>query len=164
MGKLKGVSPVVSVVLMIAVAISVGILVTTWVTHWTQQQIGSQDISCAIHTNYVIDSVEWNKSGYNSSLLIKITNKGRYKLYDFGVVLDNGTKILEFNSSIVDQGGISSTNKLERERSVYLLVNLNDSSRGYPAFGRTLTTSDDVVVRVTNGACSAVAAETDSVS
>jgi len=161
----KGVSSVVSTVLMIAVAISIGILVTTWITHWVQQQTGSKDISCAINTNYVVDSAEWNKSGqYNGTLLIKLTNKGKQKLYGFGVVIDNGTKILEFGQSSVGQGGISSSSTLERERSVYLTVNLTNSTLRYPAFGRSLMTSSDVTVKVTNAACDAVPAETNSVS
>jgi len=148
---------------MIAVAISIGVLVTTWVTNWTQRQTSS-DTACAINTNYVINSVEWNKTGYNSTLLVKITNKGSQKLYGFGAVIDNGTKINEFDYTVIDQGGVSSLNKLDRERSVYLLINLTNSTLRYPAFGRSLTKSDDIEIRITNKACDAVSATIDSVS
>jgi flagellin-like protein len=166
MAKTKGISPVVAVVLLVAVAISLGMLVTSWITN-LYYDIRSGESACAIKTNYIIDSVQWNQTSkspaYNSTLLIKITNKGELKLYGFGLEMLNGTKILNFDSSEVDQGGISSTNKLERERSTYLLVNLTNSSLRYPAFGRSLLTSEDVSIKVTNEACEAVSAETTSV-
>jgi len=165
--KRKGISPVVAVVLLVAVAISLGMIVTSWITH-LYYDISGGESACAINTNYVIDSVQWNQTAksamYNSTVLIKVTNKGRLGLYDFGVELLNGTRILDFEKNVVDQGGISSTNKLGRERSAYLLVNLTNSSLNYPAFGRSLLTSDDVMVKVTNGACTAVSAETASIN
>ena len=163
----RGISPVVSVVLLIAVAITLGMLVTSWVTH-LYYDISGGDSSCAINTNYIIDSAEWSKTSkspeYNNTLLVKITNRGKLKLYGFGVELHNGTRILEFDSSVVNQGGITSSNKLERERSAYLVVNMTNSTLGYPGFGSSLLTSDDVLVKVTNEACKARVAETDSVS
>jgi flagellin-like protein len=165
--KKKGISPVVAVVLLVAVAISLGMLVTSWITH-LYYEISGGESACAINTNYIIDSVEWNRTAksptYNSTLLIKITNKGKQQLYEFGVEVLNGSRIVEFDSAIVNQGGISSNAKLDRERSVYLLVNLTNESFNYPAFGRSLLTSDDVSIKVTNGACKAVSAETTSVS
>jgi flagellin-like protein len=164
MSRRKAISPVISVVLMIAVAISVAILVTTWVTNLTQRQIAG-DKSCAINTNYVIESVEWNKSNqYNATLLIKITNRGKQQLYGFGVEIDNGTRIINFDYGVVDQGGITSSNKLGRERSVYVLVNLTNTTLMYPAFGRSLVSSDEATVKVTNEACDAVSSETNKVS
>ena len=164
MMKRKGLSPVVSVVLMIAVAISIAILVTTWVTNLTQQQI-TGDKSCALNTNYIIESAKWNKSNdLNATLLIKLTNKGQQKLYGFAVQIDNGTDIIDFNSSVVDQDGISASNKLERERSAYLVVNLTNANLAYPALGASLVTSDDVVIKITNEACNTVSSETNSVS
>ena len=163
----KGISPIVAVVLLVAVAISLGMLVTSWITHMYYDISGGEG-ACAISTNYVIDSAEWNKTtksaSYNSTLLLKITNKGKMKLYDFGVEILNGTRIEGFTKDVVDQGGISSANKLDRERSAYLLVNLTNSTFDYPAFGRSLLTSDDVNIKVTNGACAAISAETTSVS
>jgi len=162
---LRGLSPVVSVVLMVAVAISIGIIVTTWVTHWIQEETSSPDISCAMNTNYVIDSVEWSKAGYNNSLLIKITNKGKQRLHSFGVIIDNGTKILVFNISSVAQGSISSTSTLDREHSAYISINLtNNPVENDSVFGASLVSSNDVEVRVTNSACDAVSAVTNSVS
>jgi len=163
----KGISPVIAVVLLVAVAISLGMLVTSWITH-LYYDISGGESACAINTNYVIDSAQWNQTtkslGYNSTLLIKITNKGKLKLYGFGVEMLNGTRIVEFEANIVDQGGISSTNKLEREHSVYLLVNMTNSTLNYPAFGRSLLTADEVLVKVTNDACPAISAITNSVS
>ena len=165
--KMKGISPVIAVVLLVAVAISQGMLVTSWITHLYFDISGGEG-ACAIKTNYVIDSAQWNQTSksimYNSTLLIKITNKGELKLYGFGAEILNGTKILNFDSNEVDQGGISSTNRLGRERSAYIWLNLTNSSLDYPAFGRSLLTSDEVAVKVTNLACAAVSAETTSVS
>jgi flagellin-like protein len=165
--KMKGISPVIAVVLLVAVAISMGMLVTSWITHLYYDISGGEG-ACAIKTNYVIDSAQWNQTSksarYNSTLLIKITNKGELKLHGFGAEILNGTRIVNFDSGEVDQGGISSTNKLDRERSTYLLVNLTNSSFNYPAFGISLLTSDEVSVKVTNLACAAVSAETTSVS
>lgn len=164
--KRKGISPVVAVVLLVAVAISLGMLVTSWVTH-LYYDIGETS-ACSIKTNYVIDSVAWNQTSkstiYNSTLLIKITNKGDLNLYGFGVEMLNGTRIVNLDPSLVDQGGISSTNKLEREHSVYLIVNLTNATLNYPAFGRSLLTSDEVEVKVTNDACDDISAKTATVS
>lgn len=149
----KGVSPVVAVVLLIAVAIAIGILVTTWITHWTSTQISSQPITCAINTNYIIESVEYNKTG-GDLLLIKVTNKGAENLYGFSAVMDNGTYILDVNSTSwrIDHGGISKTYPLRREKSTYVTVNLTIN---YTGLGESLTD-----VRVLNSACNAVSAKT----
>ncbi len=162
MGKRKAVSPVVSVVLLIAVAVSVGILVTTWITHWVTTTTGGTAISCAINTNYIIETAEFNKSSaYNNTLLVKITNKGAEHLYGFGAILDNGTDIviLEFDSTLINQSGISLTNKLKREESVYIVINLTNTTLGYPALGGTLTE-----VKIMNDACPAVSTRTSTVT
>ncbi len=149
----KGVSPVVAVVLLIAVAIAIGILVTTWITHWTSTQISSQPITCAINTNYIIESVEYNKTG-GDLLLIKVTNKGAENIHGFSAVLDNGTYILDVNSTNwrIDQGGISKSSPLRREKSSYVTVNMTGN---YTGLGASLTD-----VRVLNSACNAVSAKT----
>ena len=162
MVSMKGVSPIISVILLIAVSISVGIMVTTWITHWVVTQTGSSSISCAIDTNYVIDSAEFNKStALNNSLLVKITNKGSQKIYGFGAILDNGTAIVKLNSSdsLINQGGTSLTSKLDREQSAYIVINLTNIILGYPQLGRTLTE-----VKVTNDACSAVSSSTKTIT
>lgn len=162
MGKRKAVSPVVSVVLLIAVAVSVGILLTTWITHWVITTTGSTGISCAINTNYIIEKAEFNKSSaYNNTLLVKITNKGAEHLYGFGVILDNGTNIvvLKYDNTIINQGGISSTNKLKREESVYITINLTNTTLGYPTLGATLTE-----LKITNDACPAVPTTTSTIT
>lgn len=162
MGNKKGVSPIIATILLIAVAISVGIMVTTWITHWVVTQTSSESIACAINTNYVIDTAEFNKStALNNTLLLKVTNRGSEKIYGFGAILDNGTVILMLNSSnsLISQGGISSSNKLGREQSVYLTVNLTNTSTGYPTLGRTLAE-----VKVTNDACPAVSTSTKAIT
>jgi flagellin-like protein len=158
----KGVSPVIATILLIAVAISVGIMVTTWITHWVVTQTSSESIACAINTNYVIDAAEFNKSTtLNSTLLLKVTNRGSQGLYGFGVILDNGTTILMLNSSssLVGQGGINSGNKLRREQPIYLTVNLTNTTAGYTNLGCTLSE-----VKVTNDACPAVSASTATIT
>jgi flagellin-like protein len=157
-GRLKGVSPIIATVLLIAVAISVGIMVTTWITQWVVHQTGSESMTCAINTNYIIDTAEFNKSTtLNSTLLLKVTNHGTEKIYGFGVQLDNGTTIMVFNSSssLIDQGGISSSSKLAQERSAYVKVNLTNTTAGYTTMGTTLTK-----VTVTNDGCPSVSAST----
>lgn len=162
MGKRKAISPVVSVVLLIAVAVSIGILVTTWITHWVTTTTGSTSISCAMNTNYIIESAEFNKSStYNNTLLIKLTNKGGEWLYGFGAILDNGTRIviLKPNNTIINQGGISLTNKLKREESVYITINMTNKTLNYPALGGTL---DEI--KITNKACPAVSTRTSTIT
>ena len=156
----SGLSPIVSVVLLIAVAVAVGIMVTTWITGWVSQQTSSTALACAINTNYVIDSAAVNQSSTNT-LLIRLSNRGSLGLYGFGVVLDNGTRVVQLNSSssMIDQGGISTANKLGREQTTYLLVNMSNATLGYPEHLATLTE-----VRVTNDACNAVSAKTTSIS
>ena len=124
----KGISPVIASVIMIAVAVSIGIIVSTWITHLVEQQI-SEDELCAIDTLYNINSAKFNISG-NNNILIKITNDGEDGLYGFGVVMDNGTIILLFNSTDyrLDQGNISSTKKLGRKQSLYLVVNMTNTT------------------------------------
>ena len=159
---MKGVSPVIATILLIAVAISVGIMVTTWITHWVVTQTSSESIACAINTNYVIDSAEFNKStALNATLLLKVTNRGSEKLYGFGVILDNGTSILMLNStsSLIDQGSISIGNKLNRESSAYVKVNLTNTTAGYTTMGTTLTE-----VKLTNDACPAVSTSTKTIT
>lgn len=158
----KGISPIISVIILVALAITVGIMVTTWVTHWVTTQTGKSSISCAIDTNYIIEQARWNiSSSLNNTLLLKIVNKGSQKLYGFGVILDNGTKILQFNSSsrLIDQGNISSSNQLQREQAVYIAINLSNSTLGYPPFGATVSS-----VKVTNDACDSVSAATTSIT
>ena len=160
---MRGMSPIVSTVLLIAVAISVGVFVTNWTLGWTERQTGS-DKACVTDTYYIIEKAEWNKSStLNDTLRIKITNKGRQQLYGFSVQIDNGTKILTFDSDEVGQGDISVSAKLDREHSAYITVNLTNTTLGYPAFGNSLLTSSEVEIRVANEACDGVSAKTDTV-
>jgi flagellin-like protein len=158
---MKGVSPVIATILLIAVAIAVGILLTNWVTHLTITQMGNA-ASCSINTIYVIDSAEFNKTtALNSTLLLKVTNKGAEPIYGFGAIIDNGTAIFTFNSSstLMDQGGISSGNTLTRERSAYLTVNMTNTTAGHTLMGTTMNN-----IKVTNNACPAVSASTTTVT
>jgi len=161
----KAVSPVVSAVLLIALAVSIGILVTNFVTSFVSTETGGSDITCALNTNYVIESAQFNKTGFYNKLLIKITNKNSEGLYGFGVIMDNGTKIVQFNSSnsLINQGGVSDSNKLEREESVFLTVDLTNTTLGYPVFGLSLTTSDESQLKVLNNACDAVSTSTTTI-
>jgi flagellin-like protein len=153
----KGVSPVIAAVLLIAATVTIGILFTTWATHWTSEQISSQTSTCSINTNYLIERVEFNKSGDNQ-MLIKITNKGTHDLYGFGVVLDNGTKVVNINSSdpLINQGNITELVPLREEQSAYIRLNL---SVNYTNLGKTVTD-----VRVLNDACSVVSKRTITIT
>lgn len=155
----KGISDVIAVVLMIAVAISIGVFVTTFATKWVQDQTSSPSITCAIKTNYVVDDVRFNYSKINE-LQVKVTNKGDEPLYGFGFILENATVILSFESSntlITNQ--VSSTSPLKREQSTYVILNMSNSTLGYPSLGKTLTK-----VKVTNDACKAVSSSSVSIT
>ncbi|MBU0530736.1 MAG: archaellin/type IV pilin N-terminal domain-containing protein [Candidatus Aenigmatarchaeota archaeon] len=157
----KGVSPIIAVVILIAVAVSIGIMVTTWVTHWVTTQTGSDDITCSIDTTYVIESAKFNVSAYNV-LLLKITNKNEKGLYGFGVVMDNGTRVVQFNSSdsqITTDPVVSAADMLTQEEAIYISVNLSNSTLAHPWLGATLTE-----VRVTNDACPTVTAKTNAIT
>jgi hypothetical protein len=137
-------------------------LVTTWVTHWVMTTTGSSSLSCAVNTNYIIAEAKFNiSSAYNNTLLLKVTSKGNEQLYGFGVILDNGTRvlILRSNETIINQGGISSTSKLKREESVYITVNLTNSTLYYPGLGATLSE-----IKVINDACPAVSTSTTTIT
>jgi len=156
----KGVSPVVASVLLVAVSVSLGILVTTWLTHWAGVQMTTPGITCSINTNYDIDSAVFNESGDNV-LYVKVTNKGSQDLWGFGAVLDNGTEILRLNSSdpLIIESNVTEDNPLKREQSVYVKINLTNTTLGYPALGATLKE-----VRILNDACDAVSAKTTSIT
>lgn len=161
-GSMKGISPVVASVILIAVSISVGVLVSTWITHLVEEQTGGARL-CAINTLYNVESAKFNISADNN-LWLKITNEGEYELYGFGVVIDNGTMIIIMNSTDnrTDQGNMSSSNKLKRKESLYLIVNLTNTTEegvDYQGFGLSLTTSSSTDIVVTNEACTAISSE-----
>jgi len=154
----KGISPVVATVLLVAVAITIGIMVTTWVTQLVTKQTDPSSL-CALNTNYIINYARFNFAGDNQ-LVVKLTNKGIDGIYGLGFIVENDTRILQFNSSHVNitvSPSVSSTNKLGQEQSVLASLNLNASD--LPTFGRTLTK-----IRVTNDACKAISAETSSIT
>jgi len=180
----KGVSPIIAVVILIAVAVSIGIMVTTWVTHWVTTQTSSEDLTCSINTNYVIDNAKFNSTG-NDQLLLKITNKGKQGIYGFGIVMDNGTNVIQINSSAVQYltnatrptyniSGIpqilrmdinpanSEASPIKQEQSVYINLNLTDdntTSRWLDNFGFTLSE-----IRITNLACPSIVARTTTIT
>ena len=163
----KGISPVVASVILIAVSVSVGIMVSSWITHLIDQET-SQDGLCALNTLYNIESAKFNISGDNT-LWLKIKNEGEYELYGFGVVMDNGTVIIIMNltHSRLDQANISSSNKLKRQYSMYLKVNLTNTTEeniNYQAFGLSLTTSSNTKITVLNDACKVTDSEITTVS
>lgn len=156
---LKGISPIVAAVLLIAVAVSVGVLATTWVRNWVMEQTQEELLSCVLDTEYHVSDVEYNST--SELMKMKLTNKNKRKLYDFGLILDNGTTQLDISyndSNITLSPSISSSNKLDRERSVYLTLNLSDYS-GYATMGTTVTT-----VYVTNQVCTSVTAKTTTIT
>ncbi len=156
---MRGLSPIVGVVLMVGLAVTVSILVTVWITNWVVFQTSSPELTCALQTSYVIDSARWDNE--TNELLIQVTNKGKTPLYGFGVVLLNGTHVMQFDPTQVWQP-VNFSHRLEREETVYL--KLNSSSRSI--LGENLTREFMLTasqLKVTNEACRAVTAETDSI-
>jgi len=155
----KGISPIVAAVLLIAVSISVGILATTWVRNWVIEQTQEDLLSCVLDTEYQISGAEYNTT--SKLLKIKITNKNKRTIYGFGVMIDNTTTFLEvaYNSSnITLSPNITSTNRLDRERVVYLTLNLTDYT-GHSTIGSTASE-----IRVSNQICTAVVAKTTTIT
>ena len=155
----KGISPIIAIVIMIAVAITTGVMLSTWVTQWVSHQTSDSSMACVIKTNYIIEAAKFNQSGDNY-LVIKVTNQGSEGLYGFGIIIDNTSEIFQFNSTdslITLSPNITSSNKLEREASAYVKLDLDTdaSSRNLGA------TANEI--RITNKACDSVSAKTTSI-
>ena len=108
---------------------------------------------CAARTRYIIVGVKYTQA--DSVLRFKITNKGDEGIYGFGVILYNKTMIETFAynaPNVTLSANISETNKLAREESVYMSINIS----GGHNMGLTLTQ-----VKVKNSACGAVTATAD---
>lgn len=161
----RGVSEVVSVVLVIAVAISVGIMVTIFITGWTRTQLSETSVSCAISTNYDIQDIKYNSTGFNNTLLIKVINDGKSGVYGFGVTVSNGSEVYRFNSSstAIGQGGISSGNRLGQKQTALITLNLTAANVSI-GFGQSFRTTSDLEITVTNDACPAVSSERNAVT
>jgi len=156
---MKGISPIVASVLLIAVAISVGVLATTWVRNWIMEQTSQDLSSCVLDTEYQIDSTQYNST--SKLLTLKITNKNSRNIWGFGVMLDNGSTVLDVaysSSNITLSPSITLNSKLDRERATYLTLNLTDYT-GYATIGSTVST-----VKVTNQVCTSVAAKTTTIT
>ena len=148
----KAISPIVATVLMIAVAITIGLLVINWSTSWTNQRLQDKGVQCAGTTNYVIDSARWNYSSSTNQLLLKITNKGTQKLWNFSVTLDNVTRVMNFNSTNTSiLYNVNETNAIKQEEAIVLGVNLTMDT----TFGSSLSR-----VSVLNEGCKAISAWT----
>jgi flagellin-like protein len=155
----KGISPVISIVIMIAVAIATGVMLSTWVTQWVSRQTSDSSMACVIRTNYIIESANFNGTGDNL-LVIKVTSQGAEGIYGFGVIIDNATDIYQFNATdtlITLSPNISITNKLQREGSVYIKLDMDTEE--YSQLGATANE-----IRVTNTACNSVSAKTNVIA
>jgi hypothetical protein len=146
---MKGVSTIIATFVLIALTISVATYLTVGFTQLVQKGVSSSSL-CAVDTSYVIESAEFNSTG-DGVLVVKVTNKGSYGIYGFGLFLLNGTHAKRFGSddSMADYSGVSEENPLRQERSVLIKANLT----GYEMLGLTLSE-----VMVTNEACPAVSA------
>jgi len=156
---MKGISPIIATVLLIVVAISVGVLATTWIRNWVMEQTSQELSSCVLDTEYQVDSTEYNAT--SKLLKLKVTNKNSRNLWGFGVMIDNGSTVLDvaYNSSnITLSPSITSTSKLDRERATYLTLNLTDYT-GYSTIGSTAST-----VKITNQGCTSVTAKTTTIT
>lgn len=152
---MKGISPIVAVVILMALAVTIGIMVSIWMTGWVSTQRESEEFGCAGRTRYIIESAKYTQS--DTGLRFRLTNKGGEGIYGFDLMLFNGTdsETLAYNSpNITLSDNISASNKLGREESVYVEVNLS----GGKGMGTTLTE-----LRVKNKACEAVSAVSDYV-
>lgn len=165
MGMKKGVSPIIGVIVLLAAAITIGVVITTWFSSWASTATSPEALTCAVNTKYVIDSAKFNDSGKNY-LLIKVTNKGEEQLYDFGLYVDNGTVIAQFNSThdnLSMSPSVSSADKLKRGESTYITLdmraNTTNNTDEISAYYSTLFESLDEI-RVTNGPCDTVYAST----
>jgi len=150
---LKGISPVVAVVILMALVVTLGIMVSIWTTGWFSTQRSAQEFGCASRSRYIIENAKYYLS--ETTLKFRITNKGDEGLYEFAVSLYNGTmteNMITTAGNITLSEAITSTNKLGREESVYMAVNLS----GGRNMGPTLTQ-----VRVKNGACESISAIID---
>ncbi len=156
----RGMSPIVASILLVAITITIGVLVSGWISGWVGEQTREVELACSVDTNYLVDYAIYNDTGYNNSLLIKVTNKGKTDIYGFGAILDNGTTIFQLNSSHtgINQGGISKTNPLHREQSAYLTISLINVTN-HTAYGKTLKE-----VRITNDACDVVSQKTTAIT
>lgn len=116
---MKGISPLIAAVILIAIAVSVGMSLTTGMMQFVREGTGQTEFSCATSAYYTIEFVSFNKSG-NGKLLVKVTNRGNFDLYGFGMILysERGIKLLEAEE--IEQAGISKESPLKRGRSVIL--------------------------------------------
>jgi len=150
---MRGISPIVAVVVLLALAITIGVIVSIWITNWVSTQRESEEFGCATRTRYIIESAKYIQS--DSILRFRITNKGDEGIYGFGVILYNKTmaETFAYNApNVTLSANISETNKLAREESVYMSINIS----GGRNMGLTLTQ-----VKVKNRACGAVTAPAD---
>ena len=148
---MKGLSQIISAIVLIGIAITMSVLVSNWIAQWSTEHMETSSSSCALNTNYVIDSITFKNS--TNTMTIKITNKNSRTLYGFSIQLENASDILVFNSSdgnITFSPNITASNRLERGRSAFVKLNLTR----YPSMGTSTTN-----VKVFNQVCSAVYTE-----
>ena len=149
----KGVSPVVASVILIAVAVVVGTMVSTWVTQWTSTQTSGTQ-SCAINTQYVVDSAKFTSS--TNITTIKITNKGSEGVYGFGLTVDNKTDVMRL-TKITESPSTSSTSKLTQGNSAYLTVTVAGAEN-------VTLMSTATEISISNTGCSSVSAKTETIT
>ncbi len=142
---MKGLSEMVGAALLIAVVMFAGTLVATWGPTWVSRE--RTTLLCVGRTNYAVEDSKFDTN--SGMLIIKITNFGTDPVYGFGLTLYNGSISKQLNSTSVDQGGISENNRLHRQESTYIRVNIGDI-----VFGRTIER-----IIVTNDACEGVTTE-----
>ena len=150
---MKGVSPVVAGVILISVAVVVGVMVSTWVTNWVSTQTSTSP-TCALNTQYVIDSATFTSS--INETRIKITNKGSEGIYRFEMTVDNGTNIIRL-STVTESFNTSTANRLTQGQSMYL----RDTLMG--TFNTSLY-SQATMISVTNTGCPSFVTKTETVT
>ena len=155
---MKGISPVIAAVLLIAITVAVGVMISSWITHWVSSRTQQASSACVTNTNYRIDSVSFDSSTNNMTIII--TNLGSVELYGFTVQVLNGTDVWVYNSSdtrLTISPNITESNPLKEQRSAIIIINMDGDY--HSALG---STSDQV--KVLNKACPTFSAETLSIT
>lgn len=140
----KGINEVIAAILMVAIVSVIAVIVVNWNIKWVTTETTSQ--SCLPDTNFIVESARFNLSG-GDEYQVKVTNFGETALYGFGILMNSETNTMEFEDTLVSQGGVSQSSPLQRGQSAYITVNMS----GNIAFAQSITD-----IMVTNKACPSV--------
>ncbi|RLJ10344.1 MAG: hypothetical protein DRP15_00205 [Candidatus Aenigmatarchaeota archaeon] len=105
---MKGVSPLISMIILIGIAIAIGAMLSPWITrlitsgmneasNQTHTEIKCQNLAYDFDSSYGVNGAEWDFSGSNDWLRVKIVNTGTINVYGFSfeILLDSGTPVIK---------------------------------------------------------------------